>query len=295
MAALGYDECVTYAFIDSEAAALFGGGAEATRIDNPIASDLSHLRPSLLPGLLRAAARNQARGFMDLSLFEASEIFAGGEPGEQGSQVAGLLVGRAARKGVHGSGRPWDVFDAKADMEAILQALGAPARLQIRRDGPPWWHPGRHGVATLGPKAVLATFGEVHPRVLKALDVKGPAVAFTLSPEAVPLPRATGRAKARLDASAFQAVERDFAFVVGEGVEAQALVRAAEGADRALIAEVRVFDAFQGGALAAGTKSLAITVRLQPRDSTMTEAQIEAVSARVVEKVAKATGATLRG
>ncbi len=294
MASLGYDECVTYAFIDREAAALFGGGTDATRLENPIASDMSHLRPSLLPGLLRAAARNQARGFPDLALFEASETFQGGEPGEQRTEVAGLLLGRAARKGVHGPARPWDVFDAKADMEAVLQALGAPAKAQVRRGGPAWWHPGRHGLVTLGPKAVLAEFGEVHPRILRALDVKGPAVAFVVVPDAVPLPRSAAKARPKLEASSFQAVERDFAFVVDERVEAQALVQAAQGADKALIEEVRVFDAFQGAPLAPGERSLALAVRLQPREATLTDAEIEAAGARVVDKVAKATGARLR-
>lgn len=293
-AALGYNECVTYAFIDEASAALFGGGAEASRIDNPIASDLSHLRPSLLPGLLRAAARNQARGFQDLALFEASETFTGGEPGQQRMEIAGLLTGRESPRTPHGPGRAVDLFDARADLEALLGALGAPAKLSIRREGPAWWHPGRHGVVTLGPKTVLGEFGELHPRILKALDVKGPAVAFVLWPEAVPLPRTAARARPRLETSDLQAVERDFAFVVDARVESQALQRAAEGADKALIAEVRVFDAFQGGALPEGKKSLALAVRLEPREATLTEAEIERVSRAVIEKVTKATGATLR-
>jgi phenylalanyl-tRNA synthetase beta chain len=293
-AALGYNECVTYAFIDAPSARLFGGSDEARRVANPIASDLSDLRPSLLPGLLRAAARNQARGFGDLALFEASESFAGGEPGEQRTEVAGLLVGRESPRTPHGAGRAFDVFDAKADLEATLAALGAPARLQIRRDGPPWWHPGRHGVVTLGPKTVLGEFGEVHPRILRTLDVKGPAVAFVLWPDAIPLPRSAGRARPSLQTSDLQAVERDFAFVVDSRTEAQALLQAAQGADKALITEVRVFDAFQGGSLPEGKKSLALTVRLQPREATLTEAEIDRVSKAVVEKVAKATGATLR-
>jgi phenylalanyl-tRNA synthetase beta chain len=294
VAALGYNECVTYAFIDTPSAQLFGGGDEARRVGNPIASDLSDLRPSLLPGLLKAAARNQARGFGDLALFEASESFAGGEPGEQRAEVAGLLVGRESQKGVHGPGRAYDLFDARADLEALLTALGAPAKLQIRRDGPAWWHPGRHGVVTLGPKTVLAEFGELHPRILKALDVKGPAVAFVLWPDALPLARNQSRARPELRTSDLQPVERDFAFVVDARTEAQALVQAAAGADKALITEVRVFDAFQGGALPPGQKSLALTIRLQPREATLTEAEIDRVSKAVVEKVGKATGATLR-
>lgn len=294
VAALGYNECVTYAFIDGPSARLFGGGNEARRVANPIASDLSDLRPSLLPGLLRASARNQARGFADLALFEASDAFAGGEPGEQRAEVAGLLVGRESPRSPHGPGRAFDLFDAKADLEAVLAALGAPARLMLRRDGPAWWHPGRHGVVTLGPRTVLGEFGELHPRILTAFDVKGPAMAFVLWPDSVPLPRSASRARPRLETSDLQAVERDFAFVVDARVEAQALVRAAEGADKALIAEVRVFDAFQGGALPEGRKSLALAVRLRPRDATLTEAEIDRVAKAVIDKVSKATGATLR-
>ncbi|MGR3548781.1 MAG: phenylalanine--tRNA ligase subunit beta [Roseovarius sp.] len=294
-AALGYNECVTYSFIDHAAAALFGGGDDATMLANPISADLSHMRPDLLPGLLRAAARNQARGLMDLALFEVGHAFHGGEPGEQHLQVAGLLVGRTGPKDVHGSARAVDVFDAKADAEAILAAIGAPAKVQILRDGPAWFHPGRHGRICLGPKKMLGIFGEVHPRILQALDVKGPAVAFTLYPGEIPLPRKTSASRGALDISDLQAVERDFAFVVDTQTEALTLINAAAGADKALIEDVRVFDAFSGGNLGEGKKSLALTVRLQPRDKTLTEADIEAVSAKIIEKVTKATGGVLRG
>jgi phenylalanyl-tRNA synthetase beta chain len=294
-AALGYNECVTYSFIDQGAAALFGGGGEATMLANPISSEMSHMRPSLLPGLLQAAARNQARGFMDLALFELGAAFTGGEPGEQHNQIAGLLVGRTGPKDVHGAARPVDLFDAKADAEALLAAIGAPAKMQILRDGPEWWHPGRHGRFCLGPKKMLGIFGELHPKVLKALDVKGPAVAFTLWPEEVPLPRKSGATRQALMLRDLQAVERDFAFVVDAQVQALDLVNAAAGADKALIEEVRVFDEFIGGALGEGKKSLAITVRLQPVEKTLKEKDIEAVAAKIVEKVSKATGGVLRG
>ncbi len=295
LAALGYDECVSYSFIDGAAAALFGGGGAATRLENPISSEMTHLRPALLPGLLQAAARNQARGFMDLALFEIGPAFHGGEPGEQHLLVSGLLVGRTAPKDVHGESRAVDLYDAKADAEAALAAIGAPAKVQILRGAPDYWHPGRHGMICLGPKKVLGVFGELHPRVLGAMDVKGPAVAFTLWPGEVPLPRTQAATRPALAISDLQAVERDFAFVVDARVEALALVNAAAGADKALIESVRVFDQFEGGSLGAGKKSLAITVRLQPRERTLTEAEIEAVSAAVVEKVGKATGGVLRG
>jgi phenylalanyl-tRNA synthetase beta chain len=294
-AALGYNECVTYSFIDQATAALFGGGDDTKMLENPISSEMSHMRPALLPGLLQAAARNQARGFMDLALFEVGPAFHGGEPGEQHTLVTGLLVGRTGPKDVHGASRPVDVFDVKADAEAVLAAMGAPAKVQILRGGADWWHPGRHGQICLGPKKVLGVFGELHPRVIAALDIKGPAMAFTLWPDEIPLPRKSGATRAALDISDLQAVERDFAFVVDAQVEALTLVNAAAGADKTLIEDVRVFDEFIGGSLGEGKKSIAVTVRLQPRDATLKEADIEAVSARIVEKVTKATGGTLRG
>ncbi len=298
LAALGYNECVTYSFIDAADAALFGGGSDAVRVDNPISSEMSHLRPDLLPGLLRAASRNQARGFADMALMEVGPVFTGGEPGDQHVQATGLLIGAAAARDPHGPRRMVDVYDAKADVEAVLAAIGAPNRVQITRKAATWWHPGRSGVVGLGPN-ILATYGEVHPRVLAAMDVKGPAVAFTILIGNVPLPKVKTPTRPALAISDLQAVERDFAFVVDTGVEALTLVNAAIGADKALITDVRVFDQFTGDKAAAqmgaGKKSLAIAVRLQPTEQTLTEAEIEAVSARIIEKVAKATGGVLRG
>lgn len=299
LAALGYNECVTYSFIAQGHAALFGGGAEAVRLENPISSEMTHLRPDLLPGLLAAAARNQARGQMDLMLFEVGPAFSGGEPGEQVLHATALMVGHAGPRDPHGSRRPVDPFDARADAEAVLAALGAPARLMTDRQVAPWFHPGRAGRLTLGPKLALAAFGEVHPRVLRAFGIKGAAVALTLWPDAVPAPRSTGAARPALALSPLMAIERDFAFVVPARTEAQALVQAALGADKALIESVRVFDEFAGerteAQLGAGMKSLALGVRLQPQGKALTEAEIEAVAAKVIDKVARATGATLRG
>ncbi len=297
IAALGYNECVTYSFIDAGAAALFGGGTDAVRVENPISSEMSHLRPDLLPGLLAAAARNQARGFMDLSLFEIGPAFQGGEPKEQHLQAAGLLIGAAAQRDPHGSRRMVDVFDAKADAEAVLAALGAPARTQISRKVADWWHPGRSGTISLGP-TVLASFGEIHPRILQAMDVKGPAVAFTVLVANIPAPKVKTPTRPALTISDLQAVDRDFAFVVDARVEGLTAANAAQGADKALIESVRVFDQFTGDKAEAqmgpGKKSIALTVRLQPTTATLTEAEIEAVSARIVEKVTKATGGVLR-
>ncbi len=294
-AALGYNECVTYSFIDKASAELFGGGTDDVMLENPISSEMSHMRPALLPGLLQAAARNQARGMMDMALFEVGAAFNGGEPGEQHLLVSGLVTGQTGPRDPHGARRAVDVFDVKADAEAILSAIGAPAKAQILRGAREWWHPGRHGMICLGPKRVLGIFGEVHPKVLDAMDVKGPAMAFTISPEEVPMPRNATASRGAVAISDLQAVERDFAFVVAADVAALDLVIAAAGADKALIDEVRVFDEFIGGSLGEGQKSLAITVRMQPRDKTLTEEEIEAVGAKIVEKVGKATGGTLRG
>ncbi len=185
------NECVTYSFIDAASAKLFGGGEDATRLENPISSEMSHLRPSLLPGLLQAAARNQARGFSDVDLFEVGQAFAGGEPGEQELMATGIRVGQTGPRDPHGARRSVDLFDAKADLEAVLAAAGAPAKFQIRRDGKGHWHPGRHGVLALGPK-VLGTFGELHPKVIQAMDIKGTVVGFVANLEAIPFARSKG-------------------------------------------------------------------------------------------------------
>ena len=298
LAALGYNECVTYSFIDQISATLFGGGTDAVRVDNPISSEMSHLRPDLLPGLLRAAARNQARGFMDLSLAEVGPAFSGGEPGEQHSQAAGILVGHVAPRDPYGSRRPADIYDAKADAEAVLAALGAPARAQINRKVPAWFHPGRAGTIALGPNT-LATYGEIHPKIVAEMSLKGPVVGFTVYPANVPQPKTKTTTRPALVLSDLQAVERDFAFVVDTGVEALTALNAAQGADKALIESVRLFDQFTGEKaetqMGAGKKSIALTVRLQPTTATLTDKEIDAVSAKIIEKVSKATGGTLRG
>ena len=294
-AALGYNECVTYSFVDQASAALFGGGDEARRVANPISSEMTHMRPSLLPGLLQAAARNQARGFGELALFEVGAVFHGGEPEEQEILLTGVRVGQTGPRDPHGARRPVDVFDARADAEAVLAALGAPSRVQFPRGAKGWWHPGRSSRITLGPKIVLAAFGEIHPKILREIDVKGPAVGFSVHLAAIPEPKSTSATRPALRISDLQAVERDFAFVVDADVEAINLVNAAQGADKTLIEDVRIFDEFIGGSLGEGKKSLAITVRIQPLDRTLTDEEIDQVARAIVEKVEKATGGVLRG
>ncbi len=300
VAALGYNECVTYSFIDQRTAALFGGGTDAVMIGNPIASDMSHLRPDLLPGLLAAAARNQSRGFADLALFEIGPVFSGGEPADMASVLAGIRVGFAEERSPHGSRRAVDIFDVKADVEAALAGVGvAIGKLSLSRSVPDWFHPGRSAALTLGPRNVLAVFGEAHPNVLTRMDVKGPAVAFSLFPAAIPFAKTRNLARTALDASGFQAVERDFAFVVDARIEAAIVSKAAFAADKALIAEVNVFDVFEGAKtetqMGTGKKSVAIAVRLQPRYKTLTDAEIDGVAKAIVSSVCKATGGTLRG
>ena len=299
VAALGYNECVTYSFVDKASAELFGGGTDAVMLANPISADLSHMRPSLLPGLLAAAARNQARGIADMALFEVGPVFHGGEPEEQEVLATGLLVGHTGPRDPFGARRAVDTYDAKSDAEAVLSAIGAPDKLMVLRGANSWWHPGRSGKLSLGPKNVLAGFGEIHPKVLKAMGVKGPAVAFAVHIAKPPFPKNKSTTRTALNFSDLQAVDRDFAFVVDDTVEALTLLNAAKGADKALIADASVFDLFSGAKAEAqmgeGKKSVAITVRLQPKDTTLTDKDIEAVSAKIIEKVSKATGGVLRG
>ncbi|GLQ35257.1 phenylalanine--tRNA ligase beta subunit [Amylibacter marinus] len=299
MAALGYNECVTYSFIDSASAELFGGGSDAVRISNPISSDMSHMRPSLFAGLLKAAARNQARGIMDMALFEVGTVFHGGEPKDGELLAAGLLIGHTNARDPHGARRMVDTFDAKADAEAVLSAIGAPEKLMVTRPAKEWWHPGRSGKLCLGPKNVLCAFGELHPKVIEAMGVKGPVVGFAIHLENPPLPRAKSATRPALKTSDLQAVDRDFAFVVDSDVEALTLLNAAKGADKGLIVEASVFDVFEGAKAVAqmgeGKKSIAVTIKIQPKDKTLKDKDIEAIADKVVDKVTKATGGVLRG
>ncbi len=293
IATLGYNECVTYSFIDKKSAELFGGGSDAVKLGNPISSEMSHMRPDLLPSLLLAAAKNQARGFSDLALFEVGQGFAGGEPEEQSILASGLRIGQTAPRNAFGTSRAVDLYDAKADAEAALAAMGAPVdRLMVMRNAPDWFHPGRSAVLSLGPKNPLAVFGELHPKVLAAMGVKGPAVAFTLFLENAPFPKAKTKTRPALVISDFQAVERDFAFVVDADVEVESLLKAANGAHKKLIDAVKLFDVFQ---MDDNKKSVAISVRIQPTAGTLTDKEIDAISAQVIAKVTKATGGVLRG
>ena len=297
LAGRGMHECVTWSFMPRRQAELFGGGADHMMLANPISSDLDCMRPSILPNLIDAARRNAARGMGDVALFELGPQYAGDRPEDQSLMATGVRAGLAIGRHWSGGKRPVDAFDAKADVLAALAAMGAPVdRLQTDTDVPDWYHPGRAGRLALGPKNTIALFGDIHPRVLKALDIDGPVVAFEIFLDAIPEPKSkASRTRPLLRASSLQPVERDFAFVVDEDVPAEKVLRAAKGADKALITGADVFDVYRGENLGAGKKSLAVSVTLQPVDATLTDEQIEKVAGTVVQAVAKATGGTLRG
>lgn len=300
LASRGLMEAVTWSFVPHGDAELFGGGGADLVLANPIAAELSDMRPSLLPGLLRAAQRNADRGYPDAALFEVGQCFASDAPEGQTIRAAAVRRGSA---GLSGAGRHWhgaagtvDAFDAKADALALLGSLGVPTGgLQITAGGPSWLHPGRSGTLRFGPKTEIGWFGEVHPRTLQALDLKGTLVAFEIVLDALPLPKhKPTKAKAALVLSELQPLSRDFAFVVGRDVPAGDLVKAAQNAERKLVTGVDVFDLYEGPGVPDGAKSVAIAVRLQPVERTLTDAEIEAVSARIVAEVSRKTGATLR-
>ena len=301
LAARGLLEAVTWSFVSKREAELFGGGAPELALANPIAAELSDMRPSLIPGLIMAAQRNADRGFPDTAVFEVGQIFKGDKPADQLTAASGLRRGLAKPSG---SGRHWsdksgpvDIFDVKADAFAMLAASGAPMQaLQVVPGGPAWFHPGRSGTIQIGPQNVLGHFGELHPRVIAGLKAEGPLVAFEVILEKIPEPKARPtRAKPLLDVSPFQPVERDFAFVVDNSVKAADIVRAAQNVDKKLVTNVVIFDVYEGKGIDPGKKSIAIAVTIQPREKTMTDAEIETLAGKIVTEVTKRTGGVLRG
>lgn len=291
LASLGYAEAVTWSFTKQSTAALFGGGDERLVLENPIAADLDCMRPSALPNLIQAAARNAARGFADAALFEIGPIYLGDGPKDQRTVIAGLVAPHAARHWGGAGEEP--LFALKGDLIAVLEEIGAPvASLQLAQgQNRDWWHPGRSARLQLGPKNVMVEFGELHPRILKALDADGPMLAFEIVLDNVPEPRgqkAKGRSPA--DLSSLMPLTRDFAFVVEDAKPVGDLVRAAAGADKALIVDVRVFDIYRGKGVDHGFKSVALEVVIQPREATLAEAEIEAMTAKVVAAVEKQGG-----
>jgi phenylalanyl-tRNA synthetase beta chain len=292
LAAAGLMECVTFSFMARAEAEQFGAAPEALRLSNPIAADLDQLRPTPLATLVLAAKRNAARGYSDVALFEVGPAFAVDAPDGQKLVASGLRTGSTPRTWLVPQ-RPVDAMDAKGDLWALLTAVGVPLEaLQVTTDAPSFLHPGRSGLVRQGPKTVMGYFGELHPRLLAALDLPGPMVVFELNLDAVAEPKR--RKKAAPDLPAFQPVRRDFAFIVDTGVASDSVVKAARGAERTLITAVSLFDVYQGDRMAEGKKSLGVEVTFQPRERTLTDAEIDAASQKVVAAVAKATGATLR-
>ncbi len=300
LAARGMDEAVTWSFMDRTVADAFGvndnGQAALLTLANPISSELDTMRPSILPNLIQAASRNRARGFADCALFEVGPIFRSAKVEGQAIVASGMRAGNAAPRhwsGPHAS-RAMDAFDAKADACAVLDACGfVSSNAQITRDAPGYYHPGRSGTLRLG-KVILAHFGEIHPAVLDQLDVKGPVVGFEVFLDAIPQPKNKSAAKPLLTLSPFQPLSRDFAFIVTANTEADVIIRAAKSADKNLISDIQVFDVYQGKGVEDGHKSVAIAVTLQPTDKTLTDADIEDISAKIIKGVTEKTGGKLR-
>ena len=293
LATRGFNEAVHFSFIPRKEAALFGGGDESRQLENPISADLDAMRPNVLPALLASAARNQARGIGHAMMFEIGPQFSNGTPGAQTDVAAGIRVGEPPRHWTKAAIRP-DWTAVKADAIAALEAAWGEVGAPVTANAPSWYHPGRSGTIALGPKP-LVHFGELHPRVIAAFDLKGPVAGFEIFLDTIPEAKArASKARAKLDLSDLMPVERDFAFVVDSKVAAQDVVKAARGADRQLIERVDVFDVYEGKGVPDGKKSLAIAVKLQPKERTFTDAEIEAVAQKIVTAVTKATGGTLR-
>ncbi|HQZ13015.1 MAG TPA: phenylalanine--tRNA ligase subunit beta [Devosia sp.] len=295
LASRGIDEAINWSFIPAADAERFGGGKPELKLANPIAAELTDMRPSLLPGLLAATARNENRGAGDLSLFEVGQVFLSVTPDGQHTYATAVRSGGNGRNW-RGGNRALDVFDAKADLAALLDAMGHDIdKLQVVAEPPAWSHPGRGGAIKLGPKLTIATFGEVHPDVLAAYDLTGPVVAFEADLDAIPEPRRKPtRSKPAIKLSGLMPVSRDFAFLVSRETTAAAILKAARGADKALIADASIFDVFEGKGIAEGKKSVGVEIVLQPQDRTLTDEDIEKVSDAVVTAIVKATGGVLR-
>ena len=289
LAAAGLLEAVSFSFMQGREATFFGGGDPGLRLLNPISADLDQLRPTPVASLALAAARNAARGLPTALLFEVGPAFT---VGEQETVAAGLFVGGTERHPLAPT-RPYGAMDAKAAALAVIEALEVSAEsLSITTDAPDWYHPGRSGVVRQGPKLVLATFGELHPSVSSGLDVPAPAAAFEVFLDRIPEPKRRKRAAPEL--SPFQPLRRDFAFVVADDVPADAVLRAARGAERTLISGASLFDVYRGDKVPAGQKSIGVEITLQPTQKNLTEAEIDAVGAKVIQAVTKRTGGALR-
>jgi phenylalanyl-tRNA synthetase beta chain len=294
-AARGLNEAVTWSFLPEADALHFAeGSSDLWVLDNPISEDMKAMRPSLIPGLLAAAKRNADRGAAGSRLFESGRRYFRGENGASDEKpTLGLVLAgeKAARGWAVGKAKGFDAFDAKAEALALLEAAGAPvANLQVMGEAGPQFHPGQSATLRLGPKTVLARFGALHPATLKAFDIDGPVVAVELFLDAIPAKKTMGFARPAFAPPTLQPVTRDFAFLVAADCAAGDLVRAVRGADKAAIVAAEVFDVFAGQGVPEGKKSVAIEVTLQPGEKSFTEADIKAVSDRIVTAAAKLGG-----
>ncbi len=292
LAARGGYQAITWSFMSSKTAALFGG--KGILLDNPIASDLDEMRPSLIPNLIGAAKRNTDRGYPDVVLFEVGPQFNGSKPTEQEAMASIVRMGNNHSRHWLDKQRLADVFDAKEDAYAALAAVEAPvAGLQVYRTAPAYYHPGRSGALCLG-KTVLGYFGEIHPAVLKAMDIKETVVAAEIFLDRVPHKELKSKNQKKVEMSQFQPLSRDFAFIMNADIPAEKIVRAAKGVDKNLITDVCIFDVYEGASLGDNKKSLAIEVTLQPQEKTLTDAEIENISTRIISAIKDASGAELR-
>ena len=291
LAASGYQEALTWSFTRRDTARLFGGGADELVLANPIAAELDCMRPSILPNLIEAVGRNANRGFADAALYEIGPVYLGDGPNDQRTSIAAVLSAHPARHWSCKAGDP--LFALKGDLMALLEEIGAPlgALQTVQGQAGSWWHPGRSASLQLGPKTTVASFGEIHPAVLKALDVEGPVYGFEITLDLIPPPkRRAVKTRPAFDGSSLMPLSRDFAFLADRSKAAGDLTRAAAGADKALIAGVSVFDIYEGKGVPEGQKSVALEVTIQPRDHTLTDAEIEALAGGVIAAVEKAGG-----
>ena len=291
LAAAGFNEALTWSFTKRDTARLFGGGGDELVLANPIAAELDCMRPSILPNLIEAAGRNANRGFADAALFEIGPVYLSDGPKDQRTSIAAVVAAHPPRH--WGAAAPDALMTLKGDLFALLEELGANVgAMQIAQGAAgAYWHPGRSAALQLGPKTTLATFGEIHPAVLKALDVAGPIYGFEITLESLPAPKKRAvKTKPAFDGSALMPLSRDFAFLTDRAKPAGDLARAAAGADKTLIAGVRVFDIYEGKGVPEGEKSVALEVSIQPRDHTLTDVEIEALADSVVTAVSKAGG-----
>ncbi len=296
LATCGLCEAVTWSFLPEEQAKMFGGGKPEVKLANPISVELSDMRPSLLPNLISAVGRNVARGTLDVGLFEVGQTYLGDKPEDETLRACGVRRGNMISRAWNEQARSVDCFDAKADAISALKEAGAPVQsLQVVQGAPEWFHPGRSGTFQLGPKNQLGWFGEIHPYVLEKMGVKGPLVGFEIILNNIPIGKQKSAARPALNVSDLMSVKRDFAFVVSKDTPAGKIEKAAKGADKSLITDVAIFDVFVGDSIGADNKSIAFEITLQPKAKTLTDEEIEAVCAKVISKVEKATGGNLRG